>query len=168
MPHSQVDKIIAEFDENLQSLEAKQQQQYDQQAESLKVTKNCMLSEVTVDNRPAFRTKFGSWDHYIVNDQLLSQSSIYSRMKLTKRVCARIFRSRDRESTQYTRVRVRFNRLNFDQDTCTGYWKTFYGSSNEASFHHCIFETFSNRCQVLLLSAAMSLYNLACKIIQLY
>jgi len=94
----------------------------------------------------------------------------------------RIFRSRDHESSQYARVRVGFNRLNFDSDKCTDYGRTSYRSSSEASFRHCIWGKFHNGCQVLLLPSAMSpkglliektcgrptLYDLACEIIHQY
>ena len=68
----------------------------------------------------------------------------------------RIFRSHDHESSQYAHVRIGFNTLNFERDTRTDYWRTFYGSSSEASFHHCIWGKFTNRCQVLHLPTAMS------------
>ena len=48
------------------------------------------------------------------------------------------FCSRDRDSSQYAQVRVGFKRSNFDCDTGTDYWRTFYGSSSEASFRHYI------------------------------
>jgi len=88
-----------------------------------------------------------------------------------------ILLSHDRESSQYAQVRVGVNRLNFDLDTHTDYWRKFYRSSSEASFHHYIWGKVSNRCQAQLLPTAMSpqelliektygrlmLYNLACK-----
>jgi len=57
----------------------------------------------------------------------------------------RIFLLPDRESSQYAQVGVGFNRLNFDSDTRSDYWRTFYGSSSEASFCHCIQGKFSNK-----------------------
>jgi len=66
------------------------------------------------------------------------------------RTCAylsatRIFRSHDRECSQYAQLRVGFKRLNFDRNTRTDYWRPFYGSSSKPSFRHCIWGKFSNR-----------------------
>jgi len=69
----------------------------------------------------------------------------------------RVFsRSGDRESYQYSQVRIEFNRLNFDRGT--DYWRTFYGLSSKATFRHRIWGKCSKRCQVLLLPTSMSPY----------
>ena len=65
------------------------------------------------------------------------------------------FWSCDCDPFQYAQVRMRLMRLNFDNDTRTDFLRTFYGSSSEASFHHCIWRKITNLCQVLLLPTAM-------------